>query len=233
MGESSPTDMNGEYSSPSNPQPLGLEVVGFWIIPTLIGAISYITQVVIGNQHAKPKQKLLLSICSGVALATCVVGGVLFIFCIIQWKKNSGRRGLINNCMIILGFASAFMNIVLKAYYECLSRNVVHGSDSPENGKSELGCVNGYLQCFEYDGENPQNLGRQTIDNPNLKGFMLAVESTNQEETLVGFAIWEPPHGRYKMFKYPWKCYVKLSGGLRHCAFLSWHCMDASSRKYG
>ncbi|KAK9114885.1 hypothetical protein Syun_021682 [Stephania yunnanensis] len=81
------------------------------------------------------------------------------------------------------------------------------------------GCVNGYLQCFEYDGENPQNLGRQTIDNPNLKGFMSAVESTNQEETLVGFAIWEPPHGRYKMFKYPWKFYVKLSGGLRHCAF--------------
>ncbi|KAK9107903.1 hypothetical protein Syun_023914 [Stephania yunnanensis] len=80
------------------------------------GAISYITQVAIGNQHAKPKQKLLLSICSGVALATCVVGGVLFIFCIIQWKKNSGRRGLINNCMMILGFASAFMNIVVPAF---------------------------------------------------------------------------------------------------------------------
>ncbi|KAK9105782.1 hypothetical protein Scep_022626 [Stephania cephalantha] len=117
MGESSPTDMNGEYSCPPNPQSLGLKVVGIWVVPTLIGAISYInySSVAIGNRHAKPKQKLLLSICSGVALATCVLGGVLFIFCIIQWKKNSGRVGLITNCMIILGFGSALMNIVVPA----------------------------------------------------------------------------------------------------------------------
>ncbi|XP_041997494.1 aluminum-activated malate transporter 9-like [Salvia splendens] len=142
-------------------------------------------------------------------------------FCILMVAGNRNRGYVLailtRLVLIALGACICFtINICVYPIWsgDDLHRLVVNNFN--ELATSLEGCVNGYLRSVNYERTSSRFMAQASSDQI---GYKSVIESASREQTLFGFAIWEPPHGRYRKLHYPWRMYVKTSNAVRHCAY--------------
>eukprot|EP01018_Ginkgo_biloba_P021424 Gb_00649 [translate_table: standard] len=149
---------------------------------------------------------------------------VLFTFCLIvisAYRMGNPLRTAMDR-LYSISIGGAVTMLVSVAIFpiwagEKLHQQIVKSFDCVADSVEE--CVKQYLEETAEHNPTSKALMDDCDGEPAFKKYKSSLNSLAKEESLAKSAKWEPPHGRFKHFFYPWTQYVKVGAVLRHCAY--------------
>ncbi|KAJ3694594.1 hypothetical protein LUZ60_010074 [Juncus effusus] len=149
----------------------------------------------------------------------------LFTYCLIivsGYRMGNPIRTAMDRLYSIAigGLVAVLVNVLVCPIWagEQLHKELVNNFNSLADSLEE--CVKKYLS--DDGSEHPEFTKTVMDDFPDEPAFRKCRASLNfssKLDSLANSAKWEPPHGRFKHFFYPWLEYVKVGAVLRHCAY--------------
>ncbi|KAK1320263.1 Plastidial pyruvate kinase 2 [Acorus calamus] len=118
------------------------------------------------------------------------------------------------------GLVAVLVNVLIYPIWagEQLHKELVNNFNTVAATLEE--CVKKYL---EDDGTDRPEFDKTVMDDfadePAFRKCRTTLNSSAKLDSLANSAKWEPPHGRFRHFFYPWCEYVKVGAVLRHCAY--------------
>ncbi|KAL5747575.1 hypothetical protein ACOSQ2_024872 [Xanthoceras sorbifolium] len=150
---------------------------------------------------------------------------ILFTYCLIivsGYRMGNPIRTAMDRLYSIAigGFVAVLVNVLVFPIWagEKLHKELVNNFNSVADSLEE--CVKKYLEDDGLDyPEFSNTVMDQFPDEPAYKKCKATLNSSAKLESLAISAKWEPPHGRFRHFFYPWSEYVKVGAVLRYCAY--------------
>nr|XP_043622452.1 aluminum-activated malate transporter 9-like [Erigeron canadensis] len=150
---------------------------------------------------------------------------ILFTYCLIivsgYRKGNPIKTSIDRLYSIVIGaIVTLAVNTLIfpiwagEQLHKELVKNFISVADSLEE------CVKKYLaEDRSNHPEFTKNLMDEFQDEPAYGKCRSTLNSSVLLESMALSAKWEPPHGRFRHFFYPWNEYVKVGAVLRYCAY--------------
>ncbi|KAF3328630.1 aluminum-activated malate transporter 9-like protein [Carex littledalei] len=149
----------------------------------------------------------------------------LFTYCLIivsGYRMGNPIKTAMNRLYSIAigGLVAVLVNVLICPIWsgEQLHKELVNNFNSLADSLEE--CVKKYLND---DGSDHPEFAKTVMDDfpdePAFRKCRATLNSSSKLDSLANSAKWEPPHGRFRHFFYPWFEYVKVGAVLRHCSY--------------